>query len=42
MSQETLNGLTMVFIEKHMLEQIDYNSLIIDFLSKNARKVNLK
>ena len=31
MSQEILNGLTILSIEKHMLEQIDFNSLIIDF-----------
>ena len=31
MSQERLNGLTILSIEKHMLEQIDSNSLIIDF-----------
>ena len=43
MSQERLNGLAMVSIEKHMLEQIDCNSLITDFfLSKNAKRVNLK
>ena len=29
-------------IEKHMLEQIDFNSLIIDFLSKNAYRINLQ
>ena len=42
MSQERLNGLTILFIEKHMLEQIDFNSLIIDFLSKNACRINLQ
>ena len=31
MSQESLNGLAILSIEKHMLEQIDFNSLIIDF-----------
>ena len=31
MSQERLNGLAILSIEKHMLEQIDFNSLIIDF-----------
>ena len=31
MSQERLNRLTILSIEKHMLEQIDFNSLIIDF-----------
>ena len=40
-SQERLNGLVILSIEKHMLEQIDFNSLIIDFLSKNACRINL-
>ena len=31
MSQERLNGLVILSIEKHMLEQIVFNSLIIDF-----------
>ena len=31
MSQERLNGLAILSIEKHMLKQIDFNSLIIDF-----------
>ena len=42
MSQERLNGLTILSIEKHMLEQINFNSLIIDFLSKNACRINLQ
>ena len=42
MSQERLNGLTILSIEKHILEQIDFNSLIIDFLSKNACRINLQ
>ena len=42
MSQERLNGLAMVSIEKYKLEQIDCNSLIVNFSSKNARRVNLK
>ena len=41
-SQEILNGLTILSIEKHMLEQIDFNNLIIDFLSKNACRINLQ
>ena len=37
MSQERLNGLAILSIEKHMLEQIDFNSLIIDFyMDKNS------
>ena len=42
MSQERLNELAILSIEKHMLEQIDFNSLIIDFLSKNACRINLQ
>ena len=42
MSQERLNGLAILSIEKHMLEQIDFNSLIINFLSKNAYIINLQ
>ena len=42
MSRERLNGLAILSIEKHMLEQIDFNSLIIDFLSKNAYRINLQ
>ena len=41
MSQERLNELTILSIEKHMLAQIDFNSLIIDFLFKNACRINL-
>ena len=42
MSQERFNGLAILSIEKHMLEQIDFNSLIIDFLSKNICRINLQ
>ena len=42
MSQERLNGLAILSIEKHMPEQIDFNSLIIDFLSKKACRINLQ
>ena len=42
MSQERLNELTILSIEKHMIEQIDFNSLIIDFLSKNVCRINLQ
>ena len=42
MSKERLNELAILSIEKHMLEQIDFNSLIIDFLSKNACRINLQ
>ena len=41
MSRERLNGLVMVSIEKEVLKNIDYNSIIVDFLSKNSKRVNL-
>jgi hypothetical protein len=40
MSQQRLNGLALLAIEKEMLTEIDYNSLINDFASQKARKVN--
>jgi hypothetical protein len=39
MSQERLSGLTILSIEKNMLEKIDYKSLINNFASKRARKM---
>jgi hypothetical protein len=41
MSQQRLNGLALLAIEKEMLTEIDYNSLINDFASQKARKVFL-
>ena len=39
MSQEILNRLTILSIEKQMLEKIDYKNLINNFASsKRARK----
>ena len=38
MSQERLNGLAMISIEKNMVEKLDYTSLISDFAAKNARR----
>ena len=38
MSQERLNGLATLCIEKDMLESIDLDTLISDFISKNARE----
>ena len=38
MSQERLNGLATLCIEKDMLESIDLDTLISDFASKNARR----
>jgi len=39
MSQDRLNGLAMLSIEKNMLEQLDYVNLIDIFASKTARRV---
>ena len=41
MSQERLNGLAILSIEKNMLEKINYKSLINNFASKRARKMKL-
>ena len=38
MSQERLNGLTTLCIEKKLLDDIDINSIIDDFVSKNVRR----
>ncbi|KAI8568581.1 hypothetical protein RHMOL_Rhmol02G0212300 [Rhododendron molle] len=42
MSEERLNGLVMLSIEKDMVSKLDYNSLIITFAAKNARRVMFK
>lgn len=42
MSQERLNGLAMLSIEKEMVEQLDYTKLIDIFASKTARRVVFK
>ena len=41
MSQERLNGLAMLYIEKDVLNSIDINTIIDDFASKKARKCKL-
>jgi hypothetical protein len=38
MSQERLNGLATLSIEKDMLENIDVEEIINDFASQNARR----
>lgn len=38
MSQERLNGLAMLCIEKDLLDNIELDSIIDDFASKKARK----
>ena len=42
MSQERLNGLAMLSIEKDMVDKLDYTSLIDAFAAKNARRVMFK
>ena len=39
MSQERLNGLAMLSIEKDLADKFDYSSLIETFAAKNARRV---
>ena len=41
MLQERLNGLALIPIEHDMLEKVQYEALISDFVSKNARRMNL-
>ncbi|KAK4438543.1 hypothetical protein Salat_0188700 [Sesamum alatum] len=41
MSQERLNGLAILCIEKDMLGKIDVDSMIDDFASRNARRLNV-
>ena len=38
MSQERLNDLTILCIEKNMLENIDVDTIINDFSSRNTRR----
>uniref|UniRef100_A0A7N0TTH6 TTF-type domain-containing protein n=1 Tax=Kalanchoe fedtschenkoi TaxID=63787 RepID=A0A7N0TTH6_KALFE len=42
MSQERLNDLSILSIEKDMLESIDYDTLVNDFASKKARRRNFR
>lgn len=39
MSQERLNGLAMLSIEKEMVERLNYSDLIDIFASKTARQI---
>ncbi|GKB16589.1 zinc finger MYM-type protein 1-like protein [Tanacetum coccineum] len=41
MSQERLNGLTLIAIENDILESVYYEDLINSFASKNARRITL-
>jgi hypothetical protein len=38
MSQEPLNGLATLCIEKRLLDEIDTNTIIDDFTSRNVRR----
>lgn len=38
MSQERLSGLTLLSIEKELLEEIDYTKIINNFASQKVRK----
>jgi DNA phosphorothioation-dependent restriction protein DptG len=38
MSQERLSGLTIISIKNEYLDKLNYNDLIEEFASKNARR----
>ena len=40
MSQERLNGLAMISIENEYLDKLNFDNLIEEFASKNARRNN--
>ncbi|KAL5158733.1 Zinc finger MYM-type protein 1 [Glycine soja] len=42
MSQQRLNGLALLSIEKEILNEINYNNLIDNFASQKAEKINFK
>jgi hypothetical protein len=42
MSQERLNGLDILLIEKKMLENLEYKNLIKNVASQKARRINFK
>ena len=42
MSQERLSGLGIISIEKELLEEIDYKTIIHNFASQKARKIDFK
>ncbi|XP_028119299.1 zinc finger MYM-type protein 1-like [Camellia sinensis] len=42
MSQERLNGLAILSIEKDLVDKLDYTNLIGDFAAKNVRRVVFK
>ena len=42
MTQERLNDLATLCIEKKLLDEIDINSIIDDFVSQNVRRIFLR
>ena len=42
MSQQRLNGLVLLFIEKDFLNEINYDNLIDNFASQKVRKINFR
>jgi len=42
MSQQRLNGLVLLFIEKEMLNEINYDNLIDNFASQKVQKISFK
>ena len=42
MSQERLNGLTILSIENEILEELEYKNLISQSASQKARKIDFK
>jgi len=42
MSQQRLNGLALLSIEKDFLNEINYDNLIDNFASQKARKINFR
>jgi hypothetical protein len=42
MSQERLNGLAILLIEKEMLKKLEYKNLISNFASQKVRRINFK
>ena len=42
MTQDRLNGLAILCIEKDEIEDLEYDDIIDDFASKNARRQFLK
>jgi len=42
MSQQRLNGLVLLSIEKDFLNEINYDNLIDNFASQKVRKINFR